>query len=881
MLAIAWTGHRVASGERPEAGPPDADPDARAAVPAPTEALLRHLLRQARSRRPAERLELPIARPPEPAAGPVAVPAPALPPDPPLPPAPVAAPPDAPPAVVAAPAPRPPVATVGIVHSAPAKQAVPPSRVLRRDPVEPPLQEQAAWREWLLAVELNGQRVSQGGLFVEAPDGKGGLAAQLALLTAWRIRTDTSRVIGFEGEPYYPLEAIPGASFTFDRRKLALALEVPADQFLPSTFAGDDGPKLAPVAGVGGYLDYDLLYQTGDRLADGIGGLVELGAFGPPGTALSSFRLDDLAGRPEAIRLDTTPTRDVPGSRVSFRLGDSVAPGGAFAAPVRFGGLQYATNFAVDPSFVTFPLPAIGGLARQDSVVDVLIDNLQRQTRSVPPGPFTIESLPVVTGAGEVQLRVTDLLGREQIVTQPYYVSSRLLKQGLHDFSYELGALRQDYGRASFDYGDLVATGTHRFGFTDRLTGEAHAELQRDQQSLVLGGSWLLGRAGVASAGVGGSGGDAGGGVLGELGYEYDGRRFNAGARTRYTSAGFRQAGSDEEVARIDQLSLGLDLAEAGRLGLLFLHRDGRGTADATSLTASYSLALGPGALTFRAAQLLEPDSELALTALYTLPLGARRSGSVELATRAGETRARSQFRQTRGASDLGLDYRLAAEAGTERSTLDARFGYQTAVGAADLELERFDGSNALRAGVNGSVALVDGEVAPSRRIGRAFGLVSLPGFPDVRVYLDNREVGRTNAQGRLLLPSLRPYEANRVRLEMHDLPLDAEIATAEVEAVPFERSGVVIGFPITRSEQATVVLRGADQAPLPTGLRLRSADGRVTAWVARDGFTQVKGPLRDGATLLSEAGQEPFTCVLPAAPEGDVLPDLGEVACH
>ena len=39
---------------------------------------------------------------------------------------------------------------------------------------------------WLLSVELNGQAVSQGGLFVEAPDGR--LAAQLALVEAWRIQ---------------------------------------------------------------------------------------------------------------------------------------------------------------------------------------------------------------------------------------------------------------------------------------------------------------------------------------------------------------------------------------------------------------------------------------------------------------------------------------------------------------------------------------------------------------------------------------------------------------------------------------------------------------------------------------------------------------------
>ena len=92
--------------------------------------------------------------------------------------------------------------------------------------------------------------------------------------------------------------------------------------------------------------------------------------------------------------------------------------GGAFAFPVRFAGVQYGTNFGTDPAFVPFPLPTIGGLARQELAVDLLINDLERVKSNVPAGPFSISNLPVLTGSGEVQLRVTDLLGRQQVVTQ-------------------------------------------------------------------------------------------------------------------------------------------------------------------------------------------------------------------------------------------------------------------------------------------------------------------------------------------------------------------------------------------------------------------------------------------------------------------------------
>ncbi len=765
------------------------------------------------------------------------------------------------------------------VSSAPAKELLPTLLPARRDPILPPLQEHEAWHEWLLSVELNGQVVSQGGLFVEAP--QVGLAAQLALVEAWRLKLDTARIVTFRGEPYYPLSAIAGATFELDAEGLALALEIPPEAFtsFSSAAAATETPK--PVAGTGAFLDYDLLYQTGDGVDQGLTGLLELGTFHAGASLVSSAQLRDLTESPSITRLDTTLSRDVPESRITMRLGDSIAEGGAFAPPVRFAGVQYATNFATDPAFITFPLPTIGGLARQDSVVDVFIDNIQREARSVPPGPFTLESLPAVTGAGEIQLRVTDLLGREQLVTQPYYVSSRLLKQGLHDFGYQFGSVRRDYGSESFDYGAALASGTHRYGVSNQLTVEANGELQYDQQSLITGGSYLLGRYGVVSSGIGAGRSGDGPGVLGELAYEYDGRRFNFGARTRYTSDGFRQAGGDEDAARIDQLSLGLDFGDWGHFGTLLLHRDGRDTENATTLSATYSVQLGPGALSLRAAQLVEPDQELALTAVYTLPLGSRRSVSAEVLKRSGDYAARGVFRQTRGASDLGLDYRLAAETGSRDSSAQARLGYQSELGSVDLALERFDGDDALRAGVNGSVALIDGDVALSRRIGRAFGLVNLPGFPDVRVYLDNREAGRTDADGRLLLPGLRPYESNRVRVEVDDLPLDAEIDAAEVEAVPFERSGVTIGLPLRHSEQSTATLQDGDGKPLPVGLKLRSADGAVTAWVARDGFSQVTGPLRAPTRVDAEDGPDRFSCELPTAPDGELLPDLGVVACR
>lgn len=752
----------------------------------------------------------------------------------------------------------------------------------RRDPVEPPLLDGEATRSWVFAVRLNGESVSLGSVFLEEP-ATGRLLAQVAQLRLWRVRVDETRVVGFQGEAFYPLDAIPGARVEVDRARLELALTVPADAldaFVAGTGEGEGRP---PSTGSGGFLDYDLLLSAGDGVDQGLGGLFEIGAFGRFGVATTNLLAEDLTQSPSLTRLETTFTRDLPESRASLRFGDTLTGGGALAPPVRLGGIQWATNFATDPSFVTFPVPAIGGLAEQSAVVDVFIDNLRQATADVPAGPFRIDNVPVVTGAGEVQLVVRDLLGRETIVTQPYYVSSRLLREGLHEYSYEAGFLRRRYGERSFDYGDPLASVTHRYGVSPRLTVEGHADAAPDVQSGAVGAILRLGNWGVLDAGFAASLDEGDPAASIGAGYEYLARRFSIGLRSRYASDDFAQAGEPRRSGRTDQLSLGLNLGSFGNIGLFAVNQEASGSDNARSLAGTWSVQLGPGNLMLRAAKVLEPDDDYVVAAVYSVPLGGQRSGSLDIEKRRDGWRARPQLRQGRGASDLGIDYRIGGAFGDDANAVDGRISYQAVHGAAELEVESFDGDSNLRAGLNGSIGLVDGTVRASRRLGRAFAVVVAPGFANVRVYLDNREMGRTDAAGKLMLPDLRPYEINRLRLEVADLPLEARIGDAEAVAVPYDRAGVTVAFDVALERQATAILETAGGARLAPGTRLADAAGRVSAIVGRDGFAQivVRGP-GGVAQLEGRSGETAVRCAVPELPAGEgPVPDLGRIVCR
>jgi outer membrane usher protein len=331
----------------------------------------------------------------------------------------------------------------------------------------------------ILDVTVNGVRGGEPVLLLK--DAGGRLYAPREALTRWRIRLGEP---GFtqEGIAYYPLSGGSGLVSKIVEADQTLHLTADARLLEPTSFsyqATHPGP-MTPSA-VGGFLNYDLL----GLVADGgvmLSGAVELGMFTPFGVGVSNFVGQWRGKHARLTRLDTSWTWDDPARLRSVRIGDSISRGGVGGAPLRFGGIQLSRDFAVQPGFVTLPLPSLAGSAAVPSIVDVYVNNVLADSRGVPPGPFQITGVPVVTGGGEVQLVVRDLLGREVLLSQSYYTGGELLRRGLRDYSYEAGFLRRDFGRRSNDYGDFLLAATHRYGLSDKVTGELHAEATADVQ---------------------------------------------------------------------------------------------------------------------------------------------------------------------------------------------------------------------------------------------------------------------------------------------------------------------------------------------------------------------------------------------------------------
>src|SRR5690606_29626780 len=132
----------------------------------------------------------------------------------------------------------------------------------------------------------------------------------------------------------------------------------------------------------------------------------------------------------------------------TVRAGDLITSGLSWTRPTRLAGIQFQKNFALRPGLVTMPVPGFAGSAAVPSTVDVFLNNARRFSTDVASGPFEVADMPVVTGPGTAQVMVRDEFGNEHVTESSYFVSDRLLRPGLLDYSFELGFPRTGFGTA-------------------------------------------------------------------------------------------------------------------------------------------------------------------------------------------------------------------------------------------------------------------------------------------------------------------------------------------------------------------------------------------------------------------------------------------------
>ena len=651
--------------------------------------------------------------------------------------------------------------------------------------------------------------------------------------------------------------AMAQVNVIYDRQRRLLKLTVPPEWLPQQTFTGAPGsPRHEGLTSTGALLNYDIYGSRINRGATRVAVWNEWRAFGRFG----HFSTDGVIEQPlsgtgsaakDYIRYDTYWADQEEDSALSWKVGDVITNALSWSGSVRIGGIQIARDFALRPDLVTYPLPSFAGRAAVPATVDLFVDGYRAGSNEVRPGPYAFNNLPFINGAGEAVVVATDALGRRVTTTQPFYISSSLLKPGLPDYSLAAGALRRAYGLRNADYAIPVASGSYRQGINDGWTLESHAE---GAQSLALAGAgslYKLGRWGVANGAVTHSRtyGDHGGQY--DWGYDYNNRYFSLGMRHTVRSGRFGNLTILDSGAhhmsdalwtlnrRSGQYYASLSLEPYGSVGATYI--DIRTAAGETIRlwNASWSRSLWRESSLFITATYDPRQRDCSGAVSLVIPFGGRASASAGLERdRPGGTAQRVSVTHAMP-SDGGFSWDLSyARRQRESDYRQATLNWRNAHLKTSAGLYGYGGSGTLWGDMNGALVLMDGHLLAADQLSNAFALVKTD-YPDIPVRYENQLVGSTNEQGYLLVPGISAYYPAKYDIDTRALPLDLSVENVEQRVAVRRRSGYLLHFPIEPLRAAAIILHDQQGQPLPAGSRILR-DGQSIEYVGWDGTAWV-----------------------------------------
>ncbi|HET7707829.1 MAG TPA: fimbria/pilus outer membrane usher protein [Thermoanaerobaculia bacterium] len=702
----------------------------------------------------------------------------------------------------------------------------------------------------------------------------------------WETLVELQRTRGpqsVDGEMLISLTgAAPYLTFHFDEANLEVAV-IADPRLLKPTEKNLRGTRPEEI-------DYSrdssffLNYAASTRNLGSVSAFVETGA-----SLRGNLLLNTLSRSPSGrvIRGVTNLTIDDRPNLRRWIAGDATVVTDALGGSALLGGVTVSKFYGLDPYFVRFPSLAVTGATLTPAEVDIYLNGQLVSQTSVPPGPFELSNLPATAGAGDLRVVIRDVYGREQIIANPYYYSTAVLAEGLSEYTYSIGALRNGFGASSFDYGDPAVLAYHRKGITQTLTLGGRVEAGRDLLSVgsIAG---LRTRAGDIDLGLAAS--ESGGqtGFAAQAGYQYLAKRYSFGGRARMFSDHYA---TTSLTAALDRPLLDASVFAAipvprGSLAVQYSSTDNRDGAELSRATLSLNVTLAKSVSLFTSASAV--DDGVHRFGEYFAGLSFYLGGS---------TTASAGIRQVDDSQELSLDvqrplpvgtgygYRLSARSGTDQERDGASvLQYQTSFGRYEASIEPFADDRDVSLSATGGLIYQRGAFLLSRAVQESFALVRVPGVPNVRVYASNQEVGRTDRNGNLLVPNLLPYYGNPLRIHDQDIPLTYDVQEVEKVVAPPSRGGAYVEFPVAaiRTITGSVIVRGksATRAPSFGRITLSGRGAEHESPLGREGefyFENVANG-RYGARIEFEQGSCSFELIVPSGTEPAI--DLGRLAC-
>lgn len=442
------------------------------------------------------------------------------------------------------------------------------------------------------------------------------------------------------------------------------------------------------------------------------------------------------------------------------------------------------------------------------------------RTERVAPGPFDLRNIAMAGGGNFMELVIRDPFGNEQRVRNPFYTSETVLGKGLHEYSYNAGFLRENFGVQSNDYGDPAYALIHRYGMSNNASIGIHAEGTPGLNTFGPELTCLLHGSGVVTLSASESVHHDQGAYAGSLAYQYTAKNLSARLFLQDQSRDYATISSltaPQQVQMTMGGAVGFGTSSLGSISLEYSRQDDYGDRRRQASGISYARGLGRDFnMTVSARNVREErhTQEFFLAVTHS----PRRQQTLSARHQSTRDRMMDTLEVTRSApAGEGLGYRAAVDRtatgdGSRTTAFSPSVQYNSRynIFRGDYHVERSPAgtSESYTVAVSGAVVAAGGVAGFTRPVTDSFALVQVGDLPGVHVSVNGQDVGTTDIYGRLFAPDLGSYIDNRITISDRDVPVNYSLAAVSRVVSPPFRSGSCVSFPSARIQPVTGRLR-------------------------------------------------------------------------
>jgi outer membrane usher protein len=788
---------------------------------------------------------------------------------------------------------------------------------------------QTSTTQIVISVIVNTQ--PRGDFFIELDDA-GKMFFKPEDLDTLKLNYPKERTVLIHDEQYVPLDAVLDIKHVFDEKKLTLS-------FIGKTTAEEKTSvdlfklRVKPQniyypRETSAFFNYGLTYNYANP--DGFQsflGTSKLGARTGDVFLVSDSLYTKTPQSEQFVRLQSSATYERRDDLQWLVMGDQFASSGDLGSTMNMGGVGFSKVYRLDPYFITQPVLDLKGTAIFPTQAEIYLDGILVGKQAIAPGSFDLKNLYSYNGSHNVELILRDPFGNAQRVSYSVYFNTLMLRQGLQEYSYNVGFLRKNYGVTSADYESKPAfSAFHRYGVTNSLNIGVRAEGTDGIYNGGVSAQFTVPHLGAFSLSLAESDANGSRGSAGALQHNYQFGNFNTNLLLREFSRDYvtvnTPVATDDQTRYEAGFGVGLLLMPLGSLSLNYSENEIYSGTKMRNTSVNYSRGIYRTTSMFATAS----ESRQLGTTTYSIFLGLNFNfdqnvhGAIQY-SKTGDVDTETAQIQKDVPVGEGLGYRAAltrTNTGTTTSSAlnpfvqyNARYGIYSLDSTVQQTSDRTSESYSLSAA--GSLVYAGGFYGLSRPVSDSFSIVTVDDVPNAAVFNNGQEIGKTNSSGTLVVPTLTSYGQNQITLETKNIPLDYSISGINKAISPSLWSGSCVAFNAVKTQAITGslhVMQNSEKIPVEFQEGIISIGTKNIAFPTGKGgefyientlpkeAKEAEDPLscraiaeqrRTGAREITPGTYPAFVDIngkkcsfqLTFPETGDVFTDLGEIICE